>query len=104
MVNVSAVHRDIMERPNVVVDRDRESAHYENCREESHRGQEQALPSGLGEPVLVDPPQPGVRDDRGERAQYCRENEGQKPEAPVRPEHPTLILAPQDARRRCFAT
>jgi hypothetical protein len=87
MVNVAAVHRNIMERPDVVVDSNRDGPHHNDSGEEADRSQEQPLAPRLGEPVLVNSFEPSPSNDRDERTENRCQHERKKPETAVGPEH-----------------
>jgi hypothetical protein len=87
MVNVAAIHRNIMERTDIVTDGERECAHHQHGSEKPKRRQEQPLPSRFGEPVLVDPAEPRMRNDRAQSAENRRNQNGQNPKTAVSPKH-----------------
>jgi hypothetical protein len=60
MVDVAAVHVDVVERSNIVVDRDSDGPNDQYGGKEPERGQEQPLAPRLYESVLVDLSQPCV--------------------------------------------
>jgi len=87
MVDVAAVHVDVVERSNIVVDRDSDGPNDQYGGKEPERGQEQPLAPRLYESVLVDLSQPGVGDDRTETTENRRNDDRQNPKAAMRPEH-----------------
>ena len=80
-------HRDVMKGPNIVMDCNRNGSHYQRGGEKTERRQEQPLAPRFGELVLIDPLQPGTRNDGGETAENHCEHDRQKPKTPVSPEH-----------------
>jgi hypothetical protein len=79
MVNVAAIHRNIVERADIVANRKGEHAHYQHGGEESERCKEQTFAPRFCESVVVNPLQSGVRNNRTHRIQKT-EFRIQKPE------------------------
>ena len=69
MVNVASLHRNIMERADIVANRKGEHAHYQHGGEESERRQEQTFAPRFSESVAIDPIQSRVRNNRTQPAE-----------------------------------
>jgi hypothetical protein len=92
------MHGDIMEWPDVMVDSDCNGSHHKYSCKETNGSQEQPLAPRFDELVLIDPLQPGTRNDCGETAENRCEHDRQKPKTPVSPEH--LFRSWHDGRVR----
>src|SRR5579883_738623 len=90
MVNMPATQRDVVERPEIVVNRERDYAHDDDGGEETNRGQEQPLSPRFREAMPVDLTQARSRHDRGEKTQNGREHERKKPKTRMLKEHGCL--------------
>jgi hypothetical protein len=62
MMNVAAMHRNIVERADVMADRFGESSEQDDRGEKADRREEQALAAGLRKALMVNPSQPCVGD------------------------------------------
>src|ERR1700722_3989298 len=87
MVDVTAPHRHVMERANIVADSERERADHQHRGKETDRGQEQPFARRLQELALINAPKPCMANDGAESAENGGNQDRKDPKTPVRPEH-----------------
>src|SRR6202035_5147432 len=87
MVDVAAPHREIVERPYIVADRNGQAPHHQHRSEETERRQEKPFPPRFNEPMLIDLTQPGAGDDHGKTTENRRDQDRQNPKTRMGPEH-----------------
>ena len=92
VVDVAAMHADVVKGTDIVVNGDRDDSDHENGGEEGKRGQEETFSSGLSKLAFVDLPQPGSRNDDREDRKRGRNEQRTDPETSVQPWHRTNIL------------
>src|SRR5579863_4129383 len=106
MVNVASVHRNIVERADIMSNRKSEHAHHQHGGEESERCQEQTFAPRFVESVVIDPIQSGMRNNRAQAAENSSNDDRQNPEAAVSPKHsqPEFRRQNSGARMRVVRT
>jgi hypothetical protein len=62
-MDVAAVHRNIVKRPDMIVNSEGDSAHDEGGRKEPYRRQEKPIPARFGQAALVNPMEESAREN-----------------------------------------
>src|ERR1022692_1867044 len=86
-MDVPAVHRYVVERPNVIVNGECDSSHDQGSGEISYRRQEKPLPARFSQLALVNPMEKSVRECGRKQKQNNRNCERRHPECFMCPEH-----------------
>ena len=93
VMDVPAVHRDIVKRPDIIVNGKGDCTHDQGRGEESDRCQEKPFPRRLGQPTLVNPMEESARERGGDHRKNDSDGERRDPEGFVGPRHGTGTLS-----------
>ena len=91
VVDVTAVHGEVVKRADVVTDGECDAAHHQCCDEEGEGGEKQPFAARVGEVMPVSAAQPGAPNDRGKDRQESRDERGRDPKAALVQGHGLLF-------------